>query len=45
MVLVLRSIVIAPGGTLQSIINKIEGTAEAALDFRALPGFVLHEYV
>jgi hypothetical protein len=44
-VLVLWSIVIAPGGTLQSIINKIEGAAEAALDFRALPGFVLHEYV
>ena len=37
-VLVLWSIVIAPGGTLQSIINKIEGAAEAALDFRALPG-------
>ena len=27
------------------LINKIEGATEAALDFRALPGFVLHEYV
>ena len=44
-VLVLWSIVIAPGATLQSIINKNEGAGEAALDFRALPGFVLHEYV